>query len=54
MTGGVLASLGELLGGAGEVRGSQHSSYKDGLDTEQWIARHTGFSEPVLPEHWQV
>ena len=53
MTGDVLAPLGELLR-QGEVRGSQHSAYKDGLDTEQWIARHTGFSEPVLPEHWQV
>ena len=53
MTGDILAPLGELLS-QGEVRGSQHSAYKDGLDTEQWIARHTGFSEPVLPEHWQV
>lgn len=53
MTGDVLAPLGELLS-QGDVRGSQHSAYKDGLDTEQWIARHTGFSEPILPEHWQV
>ncbi len=53
MTNEVLAPLGDLLG-QGEVRASQHSSYKDGLDTEQWITRHMGFSEPVLPEHWQV
>ena len=53
MTGDVLAPLGELLS-QGEVRGSEHSSYKDGLHTEEWITRQFGFSEPVLPEHWQV
>ena len=35
------------------VHESENSSYKDGLYTEQWIARECGFEGPILPEHWQ-
>ncbi len=36
-----------------EVHESEHSSYKDGLFSEVWVARQLGFKEAILPEHWQ-
>ena len=50
----VLAPLSQLIGGHAELRATEHSSYKDGLYAEEWITRQLGFSEPVLPEHWQT
>jgi hypothetical protein len=37
------------------VHESEHSTYRDGLYTEQWIAAHCGISDlqSILPEHWR-
>ena len=50
---GSLAPLTGAMKGPVEVRESAHSSYKDGLYKEQWLARQLGFQEAILPAHWQ-
>ena len=48
-----IAPLLESIDGNAELHDSEHSSYRDGLYIEEWITRQFGFSEPILPEHWQ-
>ena len=49
-------ALGPLVSGIkGEVtvHDSEQSSYKDGLYTEEWIAKQFGYADAIVPEHWQ-
>ena len=48
-----LATLAEAIEGEATVHGSEESTYKDGLFTEQWVTQELGFDKPILPEHWQ-
>jgi len=50
-----LAPLVTALTGSVTVHASEQSSYKDGLYTEQWIARQCGIADVqrILPEHWR-
>ena len=48
-----VAPLAEAIAGEVEVRESQHSSYKDGLYQEQWLARQFGFEAAIVPAHWR-
>ena len=47
-----LRPLTSALAGPVTVYESQHSSYKDGLYAETWVAERLGV-EPALPEHWR-
>jgi cephalosporin-C deacetylase len=50
-----LAPLATALAGAVTVHESEQSSYKDGLYTEQWMAKQCRVVdvERILPEHWR-
>lgn len=50
-----LASLAQAIQGAVTVHDSKQSSYKDGYDTEVWIAEQCGTEEvhDSLPGHWR-
>ena len=48
-----LGPVSDAVGGDVTVYASQHSSYKDGLYMERWIADKVGLDAPILPEHWQ-
>ena len=48
-----VAPLVKTMPGPAEVRASEHSSYKDGVAKETWLARQMGFDAPILPAHWQ-
>lgn len=48
-----LRPVADAVGGDVTVYASQHSSYKDGLYMERWIADKLGLDAPILPEHWQ-
>ena len=48
-----LRPVSEAISGDATVYASQHSSYKDGLYVERWIADKVGLDAPILPEHWQ-
>ncbi|PKB82721.1 MAG: hypothetical protein BZY88_03840 [SAR202 cluster bacterium Io17-Chloro-G9] len=43
----------QTLGEWGEFRELEHSAFKDGLFTEEWLTKKLGLAKPVLPEHWQ-
>ena len=45
--------LAEAILGSVEVRPSEQSTYKDGLYQEQWVTKQLGFTEAILPAHWQ-
>ena len=45
----LLVDLGERV----EFHKTEHSAYKDGLFTEEWMTQQLGLVQPVLPEHWQ-
>lgn len=47
-----LRPLIEALGERVTVHETEHSSYKDGKYSEEWLAREFGFEEAILPEHW--
>jgi cephalosporin-C deacetylase-like acetyl esterase len=49
----LVTPLAEAISGPVELRESAHSSYKDGLYQEQWLARQFGFDEAIVPAHWQ-
>jgi cephalosporin-C deacetylase-like acetyl esterase len=49
----IVGPLARAIPGQAEVRPSEHSSYKDGLYQETWLAHQFGYSEPVLPAHWR-
>jgi cephalosporin-C deacetylase len=48
-----LAPITAQISGPVEVQPSAHSSYKDGLYEETWLAQQFGFDEPIVPAHWQ-
>ena len=48
-----LRPVSDAVGGGVTVYASEHSSYKDGLYMERWIADKVGLDAPILPEHWQ-
>ena len=43
----------ESLEGDCEVYKSQHSGYRDGVYSEEWLAGQFGLPGPSLPPHWQ-
>ncbi|MBI3943684.1 MAG: acetylxylan esterase [Chloroflexi bacterium] len=43
----------EALGSQVTVYETQHSTYKDGLYTERWLARQMGFRQAILPDIWR-
>ena len=48
-----LKPLISALEGETEIRMSERSSYKDGLFQERWISNQFGFSDSIIPWHWQ-
>ena len=44
----LIAALGDRV----TVHETEHSSYKDGKYSEEWLAREFGFEGAILPEHW--
>lgn len=48
-----LRPISDAIDGDLTVYASEHSSYKDGLYMESWIADKVGLDAPILPEHWQ-
>ena len=50
-----LAPLVRAMAGAVTVHDAEHSTYKDGLYLETWIATQCGIAEVqhILPEHWR-
>ncbi len=48
-----LDPLAQAIAGPTEVHQSEHSGYKDGVYSEEWLTRQFGMAEPSLPPHWQ-
>jgi cephalosporin-C deacetylase len=48
-----LETLGTAIQGACELHESEHSGYRDGVFSEQWLTRQFGLAQPSLPPHWQ-
>ena len=48
-----VALLTEAFAGEIDVRQSEHSTYRDGLFQERWIADQFGFDDVIIPAHWQ-
>ena len=48
-----LEPLVEALGGECQVHESEHSGFKDGVYSEEWLTRQFGLAAPSLPPHWQ-
>ena len=50
-----LKPLVDALPGGATVHDSEHSTYRDGLHAERWIAAQCGISDvqSILPEHWR-
>ena len=48
-----LAPLVEALGGECQVHESEHSGFRDGVYSEEWLTRQFGLEAPSLPPHWQ-
>lgn len=48
-----LAPLTQVLGGEKETRESERSTFKDGMFQERWLATQFGFSDVIVPAHWQ-
>ena len=48
-----LQPLVESVKGPCEVHKSQHSGYRDGVFSEEWLTRQFGLPGPSLPPHWQ-
>jgi hypothetical protein len=50
-----LAPLAQALAGEVSVHESEHSTYKDGLYAETWMAQQCGIADvrSILPEHWR-
>jgi cephalosporin-C deacetylase len=55
LDGPALAPLVEALPGPVTVHESEHSTYKDGLYAETWMAAQCGLADvqQILPEHWR-
>ncbi len=39
--------------GETDVHKAEHSGYRDGRHSEEWLSRQFGMSQPSLPPHWQ-
>ena len=48
-----LAPLVRAIAGECAVHQSEHSGYKDGVYSEEWLTRQFGMPAPSLPPHWQ-
>ena len=48
-----LAPLIEAMPGEVEVHKAEHSGYRDGRFSEEWLSRRFGMAEPSLPAHWR-
>jgi cephalosporin-C deacetylase len=48
-----LQPLVESVKGPCEVHKSQHSGFRDGVFSEEWLTRQFGLPGPSLPPHWQ-
>lgn len=48
-----LAPLVQAIAGECEIHKSEHSGYKDGVYSEEWLTRRFGMAAPSLPPHWQ-
>jgi cephalosporin-C deacetylase len=48
-----LQPLVESINGACDVHKSEHSGFKDGVSSEEWLTRQLGMPAPSLPPHWQ-
>ena len=48
-----LLPLVDGIQGAIDVHEAEHSGYRDGRHSEEWLSRQFGMSEPSLPPHWQ-
>ena len=48
-----LAPLLQAMPGQVEVHTAEHSGYKDGRFSEEWLSRSFGMAEPSLPAHWR-
>ena len=49
----VAAPLETALAGPVEVRPSEHSTYKDGMHQERWLAEQFGFEDLIIPANWE-
>ena len=43
----------QSMPGETEVHKAEHSGFKDGRRSQEWLSRRFGMSEPSLPPHWQ-
>ena len=48
-----LAPLIQAMPGEVEVHKAEHSGYKDGRFSEEWLSRRFGMAEASLPAHWR-
>ena len=48
-----LDPLTQSIRGATDVHKAEHSGYRDGRYSEEWLSRQFGMAEPSLPPHWQ-
>ncbi|MCY3691834.1 MAG: acetylxylan esterase [Chloroflexota bacterium] len=48
-----LAPLIQAMPGEVEVHKAEHSGYKDGRHSEEWLSRRFGMAEASLPAHWR-
>lgn len=48
-----VAPLTQALGDRCEAKAGENSSSKDGLYQENWLSQQLGFSDAILPAHWQ-
>ena len=48
-----LATMIKTIPGNTDVHEAEHSGFKDGRHSEEWLSRQFGMAEPSLPPHWQ-
>ncbi len=48
-----LGPLTQALSGRTDVHEAEHSGYRDGRHSEEWLSRQFGMPEPSLPPHWR-
>ena len=48
-----LEPLVQAIKGDTDVHEAEHSGYKDGVFSEEWLTRQFGLAAPSLPPHWQ-
>ena len=48
-----LQPLAQAIKGDTDVHEAEHSGYKDGVFSEEWLTRQFGLAAPSLPPHWQ-